>query len=48
MNFIYSLHVLRRKIIEDFIVGEEGDFVTGNLSGWFESNLKMLTGKEFG
>ena len=37
---------LRRKIVEDFIE-EEGDFVTGNVSGWIESNLNMLTGKEF-
>ena len=35
---------LRRKIIEDFIE-EEGDFVTGNISGWFESSLTMLAGK---
>ena len=37
---------LRRKIIEDFI--EDGvEFVTGNISGWFESNLNMLARKEF-
>ena len=37
---------LRRKTIEDFI--KEGDFVTGYFSGWFELNLNMLVGKEFG
>ena len=37
---------LRRRIIEDFIE-EERDFVTANVSGWFESSLNMLAGKEF-
>ena len=37
---------LRKKIIEDFI-DKEGDFVTGNISGWFDWNLNMLAGKEF-
>ena len=37
---------LRRKIIEYFI-GEEGDLVTGNVSGWSESSLTMPVGKEF-
>ena len=36
---------LGTKIVEDF-VAEEGDFVTGNIFCWFESNLTMLGGKE--
>ena len=26
---------------------EGGDFVTGDVTGWFETNLNMLAGKEF-
>ena len=55
LKFTYEMSVLdakaefsiqtRREIIEDFIE-EEGDFVTEKVSGWFESNLNMLAGKE--
>ena len=35
-----------RKIIEDFIEAE-GDFISGNVSGWFELSWTVLAGKEF-
>ena len=37
---------VKKKIVEDFIE-EGGDFFTGNVSGWLESNLNMLARKEF-
>ena len=37
---------LRRNVIK-VSIEKEGDFVTGNASGWFELDLNMLAGKEF-